>query len=87
MYALSAVTIFSIFLPLISALSHHVINDRVSNYLYSMRYPLESNVTRITEMGSLSPLTLAYSHFPCEQGLNVCLSNGTTKIDFLAKQE
>ena len=69
MYALRAVTIFSIFLPLISALCRRVINDPVSDYLYSMCYPLESNVTRITEMGSLSPLTLAYSPFPCEQAL------------------
>jgi hypothetical protein len=90
MYALSAVTICSIFLPLISALSRRVINDPVSDYLFRMCYPLESNATFMIQAGSLSPSTLANSPFPCEQSaylLDVCLSNGTTVIDFLAEQE
>ncbi|KAJ5713902.1 uncharacterized protein N7483_011083 [Penicillium malachiteum] len=62
-------------------------------YLSDMCWPLFSNISRIVDLHltekDLIP-TLVNSPFPCEQALyiaRVCLSNGTTEIDYLAEQQ
>jgi hypothetical protein len=93
MHELSAVPVFSFFLPLISTLSRRANYDPALEYLGRMCSPLSTNSTRTIELNisglELTP-SLANSPFPCEQALylvNACTANGTTEIDFLAEQE